>query len=244
APNGVVIGTICVFDEDERSVDEEQLATLRTLASLVMNVLEMRRSQRELAGSVARLAESHHELHDSNDSLEVFAGQISHDLQQPLAAFDVALELLRHEADLTEEGEQWLEHARASGRRMSRTINDLLDFALAGTGSPAVRVGVGPALDDVLADLSVALAGAQVEVGELPEVLGHESEVRSVLQNLIANAVKFAAPDVAPRVQISGAVSERSHGPVARISVADNGPGVPDELREAIFELAVRGDTE
>lgn len=244
APSGVVIGTICVFDERERSVTEDQLETLRTLAKLVMNVLDLRRSQRELAESVTRLAESHYELHDSNDSLEAFAGQISHDLQQPLASFEMALELLQDEADLSEESAQLLEHARASGRRMSRTINDLLDFAVLGAGSPAVRVELGPVVSDVLRDLSVGLSNAKIEVGELPAVLGHESEVRAVVQNLIANAVKFSSPRGVAQVEITGEVRDMLGGPVTRITVADNGPGIPEDQREQIFGLAVRGDTD
>ena len=243
-PNGVVIGTICVFDEEERTVTEEQLASLRTMAAVVMDVLELRRSQHELAGSVARLAESHRELHDSNESLEAFAGQISHDLQQPLAAFEVALELLEDEADLTEESAQLLEHARSSGRRMSRTITDLLDFAVVGAGSPAVRVDLDAVLADVLTDLSAGLADAKVDVGDLPPVLGHESEVRAVLQNLIANAVKFSTPQGIAHVQVSGRVLDSVGGPVARIIVADNGPGIPEHQRDAIFGLSVRGETE
>lgn len=246
APSGVTIGTLCVFDEEEREVTEEQLSTLRTLARLVMEVLELRRSHRELAASVSRLAESHHELHDSNESLQAFAGQISHDLQQPLATLEMALELLDDEAALTDEAQQLLEHARTSGRRMSRTITDLLDFALVGTGSPPVPVDVGSVVRDVLADLAAGLSEAKVEVDPLPAVLGHESEVRAVLQNLIANAVKFSAPYGVPQVRITGTVSEAVAAglPMARITVADNGPGIPEAQREAVFGLAVRGETE
>ncbi len=235
--SGNVLGTLCVFDEAHRQVDAGQLVALQGLAAMVMDLLELRRDQLELAGTLRRVTESHRELHDSNDSLEAFAGQISHDLQQPLAAVELALEILADEAEVGDDARMLIEHARAGNRRMSRTITDLLDFAVAGRGSPAVPVDLDEVLVDVLADLRTGLDEAKVEVQPLPRVLGHPSEVRAVLQNLVANAVKFTSPHGVPEVQVSGEVV----GTTARIVVADNGPGIPEDERSAVFELAFRG---
>lgn len=240
SPQGTVLGTLCVFDEDLRDIRPDQLTVLQGLAAAVMDVLEMRRDQRELAGAVRRLAESHRALGDSNESLEAFAGQISHDLQAPLSAVEVALELLDEEVDITDDSRMLLDHARAGARRMSQAITDLLDFAVAGSGSPAVAVALNPVVADVLADLSAGLSEAKVTVGDLPTVLGHETELRSVLQNLIANAVKFAAPHGVAEVEVVGAVT----GEIARVTVTDNGPGVPEAQRDAVFGLAFRGETD
>lgn len=240
APSGVVLGTICVFDQAFVEVNDEHLAALRTLAATIVDVLEMRRSQIELAGTITRLADSHRELHVSNESLEAFAGQISHDLQAPLTAVELALELLEDETDLSAEAQSLLDHARSGGRRMQRTITDLLDFALAGSGTPAVPVDLDRVVEQTVTDLGVAVADAKIEVRPLPRVMGHETEVRAVLQNLIANAVKFAAPHGVAHVQVGGEVD----GGTARITVADNGPGIPEEEREAVFGLSFRGDSD
>lgn len=240
APSGTVLGTLCVFDQALVQVPDEHLASLQSLAATVVEVLEMRRTQLELAGSIGRLAESHRELHSSNESLEAFAGQISHDLQAPLTAVEIALELLEDESDLDDGAQALLEHARSGGRRMQRTITDLLDFAVAGSGSPAGRIELDTVVEHALADLSAGLDEVKIDVDPLPAVLGHESEVRSVLQNLIANAVKFAAPEGVPHVHISAEV----RGANVRVTVADNGPGVPESEREAVFGLAFRGSTE
>lgn len=239
APSGVVLGTICVFDQAFVEVNDDHLAALRTLAAAIVDILEMRRSQVELAGTINRLADSHRELHSSNESLEAFAGQISHDLQSPLTAVELALELLEDTVELGADARMFLEHARSGGRRMQRTIIDLLDFAVAGSGSPAVRVDLDPLVEQTLADLSAGLAGAKIDSERLPAVMGHETEIRAVLQNLIANAVKFAAPYGVPQVHLSGEVL----GDVVRVVVADNGPGIPEEERESVFGLAFRGDT-
>lgn len=239
APTGTVLGTLCVFDETPRAVTEAQLANLQGLAAAAMDVLEMRRQQIELAGTVRRLADSHRELGMSNESLEAFAGQISHDLQAPLAAVEIALELLDDEFGAGEEPQMLLDHARAGARRMSRAITDLLDFAVTGTGSPPQQVALNPVVADVLDDLAVALAEAKVDVGILPTVLGHETELRAVLQNLIANAVKFSSPYGVVQIEVRGRVDSGT----ARITVSDNGPGVPEGEREAVFGLSVRGDS-
>jgi signal transduction histidine kinase len=236
---GTVLGTLCVFDSELREVDEVQLRALRSLAGMVMDVLEMRRSARDLAATLGRLADSHRELFVSNESLEAFAGQISHDLQTPLTAVEMALELLADEVTFDEDARMLLDHARAGGRRMARTITDLLDFAVVGEGSPATRVDLDGVVADVLDDLGPGLLDAKIEAGPLPAVLGHESEVRAVLQNLIANAVKFSAPSGVAQVRISGEVNDGT----ALITVADNGPGVPEEQRQQVFGLAFRGES-
>ena len=122
---------------------------------------------------------------------------------------------------------------------MARTITDLLDFAVVGEGSPATRVDLDGVVADVLDDLGPGLLDAKIEAGPLPAVLGHESEVRAVLQNLIANAVKFSAPSGVAQVRISGEVNDGT----ALITVADNGPGVPEEQRQQVFGLAFRGES-
>ncbi len=237
-PTGTVIGTICAFDQALVEVNDEHLAARRALAAAVVDVLEMRRTQLELAGALTRLADSHRELHSSNESLEAFAGQISHDLQAPLTAVELALELLEDETELGTDAQALLEHARAGGRRMQRAITDLLDFAVAGSAVPPVLVDVERLVEQVIDDLGGAVADAKIEVKPLPRVIGHETEVRAVLQNLIANAVKFAAPYGVAHVYVSGVVD----GGTARITVADNGPGIPERDREAVFGLAFRGE--
>ncbi|MBO9520697.1 MAG: HAMP domain-containing histidine kinase [Nocardioidaceae bacterium] len=238
APTGTVLGTLCVFDEVVREFDEDQLATLRLLAALVVDVLEHRREHRELAGSVARLADSHREVCTSNEALDGFAAQVSHDLQAPVATLGIALSMLEDRAR-DEESAQVLDIARSGVRRMQQMIADLLDFAVLGSGRPPAVVDLDRVARQVVDDLGSLLASAKVEVGPLPRLLGHESEVRVVLQNLVANAVKFAAPHRVPRVVVAGEV----RGDRVRVTVTDNGPGVPEDARDDVFAPHVRAET-
>lgn len=236
---GSVLGTLCVFDDGPRVLAATQLAALQHLAGIVSDFLETRRVEIELAGSLQRLAGSHRALRASNESLEAFAGQISHDLQSPLTSVELALGLLAEHAALDEKSQLLLDHALSGGRRMQRAITDLLDFAVSGTSTTPVRVALEPVVDQVLLDLGATFT-ARIEVDALPTVLGQETAVRAVLQNLIANAVKHAATAGRPHIHLSGEVRDGT----ARITVADDGPGVPVAEREAIFALAVRGTSD
>ena len=104
--------------------------------------------------------------------------------------------------------------------------------------SPSTCAGVIEGLLDTLAP-QIEAAGARVEVGPLPTVLGVEGELARVFQNLLANALKFRG-DAPPVVAVSAARSPREW----TLTVADNGPGVSERNRERIFELFARGQVD
>lgn len=242
APSGVVLGTICVFDSELRDVSASQLGTLRTLAATIVDVLEMRRVEVELAGTLARLAGSHRELNTSNESLEAFAGQISHDIKTPLTSMRLALELLADSPNLAGSGGAsdelfLLDRAVESAGRMNRMIEDLMAFASLG-GNELGDVDTHQVASEVLTDLISVVGDADVVLGGLPHVWSTPSQVRAILQNLIANALKFASqgPEK-PVIKIDGFLI----GENATIRIADNGPGVPAAERDSVFDLLVRG---
>lgn len=79
---------------------------------------------------------------------------------------------------------------------------------------------------------------AHVVVGELPQVTGDRSQLRSVMQNLIHNATKFSAPGQVPDIAVSAVRTGGTH----RIEVADRGPGIAAEHREHVFSPLARLD--
>ena len=123
---------------------------------------------------------------------------------------------------------------------MRGLIEALLGYARVGGG----RVGAGPVdLERVAQEAEGALAtaiwerGTRVELDDLPTVAGDAALLRQVLQNLLANAVRHARPDD-PRVTVSAA----AHDAGWEVSVADNGPGVPPDVRPRAFDLFARGE--
>lgn len=228
-PAGVSIGTLCVFDTEVGELSDAAAHGLDLLAGQVIDVLELRRVQRDLL--------------QSNALLEDFATQVSHDLRNPLTALAGFLELA---ADSPEMGQapraaQSLARAEAAASRMTTMVSDLLDFArIGGTRPHLTDVDIADTVDAVLEDLDgvVVRAGARVSVHASTFVRGDDTLLRVLLQNLIANAVKFTvAAERVPVIRVS--VETLPDG--WRVSVDDNGDAVAPELRERLFEPMQRG---
>ncbi|MBB3156655.1 signal transduction histidine kinase [Microbacterium proteolyticum] len=228
-PEGVAIGTLCVFDTEVGELSDAAAHGLDLLARQVIDVLELRRVQRDLL--------------QSNAMLEDFAAQVSHDLRNPLTALVGFLELA---ADSPEMGQapraaQSLARAEAAAARMSSMVSDLLDFArIGGTRPHLTDVDIADTVDAVLEDLdgAVVRAGARVSVDASTFVRGDDTLLRVLLQNLIANAVKFTvAAERVPVIRVS--VETLPDG--WRVSVDDNGDAVAPELRDRLFEPMQRG---
>ena len=180
------------------------------------------------------------ELRRSHAELERFADIAAHDLREPLMAITQLTALLERGVD-SQRGEI-VTHLRAAAAHGSRLVDGLLDLARVGRGAPpAEPVDLRRVIEDLLDTLGpqIEAAGARVEIGPLPTLLGVEGELARVFQNLLANALKFRGEE-APVVAVSAARSPREW----TLTVADNGPGVSERNRERIFELFARGQVD
>ncbi|HXG04183.1 MAG TPA: ATP-binding protein [Candidatus Binatia bacterium] len=180
------------------------------------------------------------ELERSNAELEQFAYVASHDLQEPLRAIVGYLQLLeqRYRGRLDADADEFIDYAVEAGRRMQALVNDLLAYARLGTQRrPPSPVDADAALRSVLEGLRTMLAetGAVVTHDRLPLVLVDEAQLRTLLQNLIANAVKFRG-ERAPRVHVSA----EPNGPVWTFAVRDNGIGIEPRHQQRIFTMFQR----
>lgn len=228
-PAGVAIGTLCVFDTEVGELSDASSRALDLLAHQVIDVLELRRVQRDLI--------------ESNEQLEHFAVQVSHDLRNPLTALAGFLELAADSPEMVDapRAAQSLARAEAAAGRMTSMVTDLLDFARMGGARPHItQVDVAETVDAVLEDLdgAVVSTGAEVTVDASTHVRADDTLLRVLLQNLIANAVKFTvAADRVPRIVIS--VETLPDG--WRVNVDDNGDAVSEDQRERVFEPMQRG---
>jgi signal transduction histidine kinase len=180
------------------------------------------------------------ELSRSNADLEQFAYVASHDLQEPLrkiASFCQALQT-RYRGQLDDRADQYIDFAVDGAKRMQTLINDLLAFSRVGRSGhrhvPVALSGVLAAASDALA-APIEESGARIEAGELPVVLGDESLLRSLFQNLLANSLRFHDADP-PRVRIAASRRDGSW----EITFADNGIGIEPEYAERVFLIFQR----
>ncbi|MFC7594992.1 ATP-binding protein [Terrabacter sp. GCM10028922] len=242
-PTGVIIGRLCVFDFKPRHLDEAQQDALVAIAERVVDVLELRLRSRELEDSLAQLTETRDELRRSNEALSVFAGQISHDLRTPLTAIMASTEMLGQQPSVVQD--EWAERLVAtafrSATRMAGMIEQILAHARVGAQLRTVPTDVGAVVASVLEDLEPTLLArnAQVTVGALPIVDSDDQQLYSVLLNLLSNAVKYARPGVPPVIEVSAERRDTSW----RISVQDNGIGIPTAEHDRVFGLFKRVET-
>lgn len=237
-PTGTVIGTLCVFDEEPRELSDDQEEALVKLADRVVDLLELELRTRELTRAVEELERTQHELQRSNEVLTAFAGQVAHDLRNPLSAVQMSLEMLEDQSAAPDPATMTyvVERARSGAGRMQQLIDDLLSYARVGGQMARVPVDLGAVMADVCSDLAVALDGAEVTVGHLPTVEGDPVQLRAVLQNLVVNSAKFTRPGEKARIEVRGGRLDDRW----RVEVVDHGLGVPEEDRERVFAPLAR----
>lgn len=188
----------------------------------------------------AELARSTDELRRSNQELERFAYLASHDLAEPLRTMSGFAMLLRerYEDVLDERGLRYADHVIGAAGRMRELIDGLLEYSRAGRQKPSAEpVALTPLAEEIVRALGARVSeqGAAVRIEALPVVVGDPLLLRQLLQNLIANALKFT-DGRAPVVTVSAGWEAGD----CRISIADNGIGIAREHCERIFEMFQR----
>lgn len=202
---------------------------------IARDVRERKRAEDEMRSFTKQLQQSNRELED-------FAYVASHDLQEPLRKIQAFADLLKtkHGATVTPQARDYLDRMQSAAKRMQVLINDLLSFSRVTTkAQPFAPVNLAGIAHEVAKDLEVRAheTGGHIEIRELPVIDADPLQMRQLLQNLAANALKFHRPDVAPVVTIAGEIG--SDG-CARITVADNGIGFEAKYADRIFTMFER----
>lgn len=218
-----------VLVKDEGRTDEIGVLT-RTFNNMVTAIKE-RESERDKA--LGR-------LEVSNAELKQFAYVAAHDLKEPLRTISNYLSLLGERLDgkLDEKGERFWKTVVDSSHRMDALISGLLTYAKLGSKALAPRqVDMNDVVNKVLGDLKVVLSetGAKVEQHNLPLVYADGTQIGQLMQNLIANGIKFRGSD-SPKVSIGA--NRVSNGWM--FYVRDNGIGFDMQFQDRIFLIFQR----
>ncbi len=175
---------------------------------------------------------------------EEFVSTVSHELRTPLTSISGALGLIASgmAGHVPPKIRELIEIANNNAERLVRLIGDILDIQKAEAGRIAgQRVGIVVAkLLATAADANRGMAereGHAIEIvgGDLEtEILGDMDQLMQVMTNLLSNAIKFSPPK--GKIEMA----RRRDGDLVIISVSDEGPGVPPEFRDKIFEKFVQ----
>lgn len=176
---------------------------------------------------------------------EAMERSVSHELRTPLSSIRAYTELLLDEGagPLNEEQQVFLQRIATACDYLQTLVEDLLDLSRLRAGEMQVRnelIDLEEILGEVVARLGqrIESAGASVTVAVAPEVSNvvcDPTRLSQIVTNLVDNAIKFSPP---PAQVIVRATLE---GRDVVIAVADNGPGIPESEREAIFREFYRG---
>ncbi len=200
------------------------------------DVTALRRAQEQLIESNEELRRAH----QLKDELMAF---VIHDLNGPLTGILALTELLLLDDSVGEEVYEHLVDIRGLGQSLQVIVRNLLDLRMAEDGvlRPSAEVlDVGPILGQLHEAVRprALLAGKKVEIeglgGDL-RVLADSDLLWRTLHNLLDNSIKYAPEGTAIRLN----VRDQGDGTV-RFRICDDGPGVPEEQRERIFDKYVR----
>ena len=195
-------------------------------------------SEKKAAAALARHSEL---LERTNVELQHFAYAASHDLREPLRTITAYTQLvqLRGGSQLDAKSAECLQFIVAAADRMGLLIDALTDYAKAGevTNRPLSTLQMEEVVAMALGNLhgSIEENKAVVTFDPLPAILGDNTHLEQLIQNLVGNALKYRRQEV-PRIHIAA----RESGKEWLFSVSDNGQGIPPQYRTQIFELFKR----
>ncbi|KRD10307.1 hypothetical protein ASE21_11370 [Flavobacterium sp. Root901] len=233
-PDGYNIGTICAIDHVSKELNENQKNALSIIARHVMNLLELRTKNIELAAQ-KKIAQRAVLAKDS------FLANMSHEIRTPLNAIIGFTDLLA-QTNLNADQRDYIDSVQIAQENLLLIVNDILDLSKIESGNLTIDThpfNLKNTLKHVY-DLLKVKVPQNVEFNlfldaDMPEnVIGDQGRLNQILVNLAGNAIKFTE-DGEITISVKKTAETEDHYSL-RFSVKDTGIGIREDKLTAIFE--------
>jgi chemotaxis family two-component system sensor kinase Cph1 len=212
-----------------------QKAAADTVSKEELEIQELRAAVESLTAQLRTEQKAH------NEELRQFAYTISHDLREPIRMIASYTQLLerRYQAQLDDDGREFMRYILEAVQRMDRLLADLLTYShqfrtLEKAPPPVHAEG---ALQGVLLNMEKAIreSGAEITYDSLPTVRFDFNQLSQLFRQLLANAITFRGTEP-PRIHISATEENDSF----TLAVRDNGIGIDPRYHDQIFGIFKR----
>ena len=217
-----------------KSVVRLRLAGEEVLLEAFVDIMQLKEAEKAREDAMQKLAQA-------NQSLKEFVYVASHDLREPLRKITAFGEMLKSSLSgtLSQENQENLNYMVEGAERMSRMVEGLLTYSRVSTQKqPFETIDLNHVLRELQElELSVLIEEKNVSIQvphELPLVKADPVLMRQLLQNLIANGIKYQKKDNPPVITIT---SRPADGGMVRIAITDNGIGIAPDYQKSLFVM-------
>ena len=223
------------YTKARHEISEDVRRTLRSAADVLTLALERHAAAIRLQAERDRVVEA-------EKARSYFFSAVSHDIRTPLNAIIGFSELLQGGNVSPEDSAQYLKMIVASGKTLLQLVNDVLDLSKMDLGrfefSPE-PTDVGELVREILPVFQTTMKSKEqtlvMDIPDLPRLMIDPHRFRQVLFNFVSNAVKYAGP-------CTIRVSVAYEGGILKLSVRDNGKGLPAEKAKRLMQPFVQAD--
>jgi Na+/proline symporter/nitrogen-specific signal transduction histidine kinase len=208
--------------------------------------LQLEAQSRELAATASELRSANERLQALDSQKDDFLSQVSHEVRTPMTSIRSFSEILLQTPELERaQSERFLRIIHDESIRMTRLLDRILELSvLEGAGNTWTLAPTDPdqALDNAVSICRGLSAVPQLSLVRTPHdkgacVMADADRLNQVFINLISNAIRHNTHPQ-PQVRITSVLLEETY----ELTVEDNGPGIPSEVRDRLFSKFSRGD--